>query len=88
MKTNAERETIIRRAADEQNWEVFSEDPRIVRKLTKLYGYGRADTQSDGRVWILPPTGLSFRALRVISPEQKQALRERMAEVRAKAAGK
>lgn len=71
-KTNAERETIIRRAADEHEWEVFSEDPRIVRKLTKLWGSGVSDTQSDGCVWRLPPNGLSFRKPVVLSAAEKE----------------
>jgi hypothetical protein len=81
-KSNAERETIIRRAADEQDWEVYSEDPRVIRKLTGLFGTGRSSAQSDGKVWVLGPKVLSFRKPRVISEEQRQVLRERMAKAR------
>jgi len=86
-KTNAERETIIRRAADEKDWEVYSEDPRIIRKLEKLYGCGRTDHQSDGRVWILPPNGLSLRKPRALGAEQKEKLRARLAKNREKSGG-
>lgn len=79
-KSNAERETIIRRAADEQDWEVYSEDPRVVRKLTKLFGPGVSGSQSDGSVWTLPKTAVSFRKPRVLTQEQKDALRARLRE--------
>jgi len=59
-KTKAERETIICRAQDEHDWHVFSEDPRVVRKLTRLHGPGKP--KGEGFVWMLPPTGVSFRS--------------------------
>lgn len=82
-KTNAERETIIRRAADEQEWEVYSEDPRVIRKLTAIYGPGRVSgTQSDGRVWQVPPNGLSFRKPVVLSAAEKERRASRLAAAR------
>jgi len=62
-KTKAERETIICRAQDEHEWHVFSEDPRVVRKLARLHGPGKP--KGEGLVWFLPPTGISFRAPRI-----------------------
>lgn len=76
-KTNSERETIVRRAADEQGWEVFTEDPRVIRKLTTLYGPGRQDYQSDGLVWELPKSGVSFRKPRELTAEQRELLSQR-----------
>lgn len=58
-KTRAERETIICRAQDETEWHVFSEDPAVVRKLTRLHGPGKPKGQ--GWVWRVPKTGISFR---------------------------
>jgi hypothetical protein len=61
-KMKSERETIICRAQDEHDWHVFSEDPRVVRKLTRLHGAGKP--KGEGFVWMVPPTGISFRAPR------------------------
>lgn len=82
-KTRSERETIIRRAADETKWEVFSEDPRVIRKLEGLYGPGRQDHQSaEGLVWDLPATGVSFRKPRKMTEAQRKEAAARLAEVR------
>lgn len=82
-KTRAERETIIRRAADESDWEVFSEDPRIIRKMEKLWGKGHQDHQStEGYVWTVPSSGVSLRKPRVLSEEQRDAAVQRLAEAR------
>ncbi|CCF85582.1 hypothetical protein [Nitrolancea hollandica] len=34
--TRAEQETIIRRAADEECWDIYSEDPVMMRRLNTL----------------------------------------------------
>lgn len=69
-KTRAELETIIRRAADEQSWDVFSEDPVVMRKLLRLYGAGKK--RGQGCVWTVPRTGLSFRRPRVLGDLERK----------------
>lgn len=69
-KTRAEQETIIRRAADEEAWEVFSEDPVVVRKLTSIHGLGKA--KGSGMVWTVPRKGISFRKPVVLGAAEKQ----------------
>jgi hypothetical protein len=85
-KTKAERETIITRASDQKGWHVFTEDPRVVTKLTKLHGPGKQDHQSsDGLVWNLPASCVSFRAVpkpRVLTDEQRRVVGERFAKHR------
>lgn len=79
-KTRQELETIIRRAADEQQWEVFSEDPRVMRKLALLHGPGKP--KGEGAVWLLGPTELSFRRRRALDAAARQRLADRLAASR------
>ncbi len=69
MKSRAERETLVRRAADEDRWDVFSEDPKVVRRVTSLYGPGIP--VGDGFRWLLEPSAVSFRKKRVMTAESK-----------------
>lgn len=83
-RTRSEMETIIRRAADEQEWVVFSEDPVIVRRLASLFGPGEK-TSDIGRVWKVPRKGVSFRRPakpREISDQARKQSAERLAKVR------
>jgi hypothetical protein len=77
-------ETIIRRAADEREWVVFSEDPVVVRRLESLFGPG--EKRSDiGRVWRLPLKGVSFRRPRKTQgcdEQKRKELAERLAKAR------
>ena len=79
-KSNAERETIIRRAADEQDWEVFTEDPRVQRILYRLWGAGKP--KGGGAVWRVPKTGLSFRKPRALGADERKRLADRLAASR------
>lgn len=79
-KSWAELETIIRMAADEQFWTVFSEDPRIIRKLSKKYGSGEA--KGVGWLWRVPIRPLSFRAHRIISDAERKTKADRLAAAR------
>lgn len=74
--SRAEMETIICRAADEKTWSVFSEDPAIIRKLTRLHGKGEKQG-TRGWHWKLAKNLISFRRPRVLTTEQAEALRER-----------
>lgn len=79
-KSRAEMETIIRMAADEQQWTVFSEDPRIIRKLSAKYGAGEA--KGGGWLWRVPIRLLSFRALRVLCAADRKKAADRLAAAR------
>lgn len=79
-KSNAERETIIRRAADEQDWEIFTEDPRVERILHRLWGAGKP--KGGGGVWRVPKTGLSFRKPRALDAAARKTLADRLAASR------
>lgn len=85
-KTRAELETIIRRAADEKSWDVFSEDPKVIRKLTQNHGEG--EHWGGGRRWELPPTAISFRKPVKLSDSQRQKASERLAAAREKQRGR
>ena len=86
-RSRPEQETIIRRAGDKQEWEVCTNDRRVVTKLTKLHGPGMADYQcSDMQRWTLPAECVGFRAKskpRAMTDEQRQAASDRMAKVNA-----
>lgn len=68
-KSRSEMETVIRRAADEDQWDVFTEDPRVIRKLEKCGFVGRQ--QGIGRRYLLQPQNISFRAAQQISLEER-----------------
>lgn len=80
--TPAERETIIRRAADERQWSVFTEDPVVIRKLDRLFQ--ATEVTAHGKRYKLPLGAISFRQPRQLSPEQLEAAKVRMAQARAK----
>jgi len=67
-------------AADEQHWSVFSEDPRIIRKLSAKYGAGQA--KGGGWLWSVPLRLLSFRALRILSAADRKRAADRLAAIR------
>lgn len=69
MKSRSERETLVRRAADESHWDVFSEDPKVIRRIVSLYGPGIP--RGDGFRWLLEPSAVSFRKKRVMTAESK-----------------
>ena len=60
--SRSERETIIRRASDEDEWYVFSEDPSVVTKMTKRWGPGKVDGRNKfGMFWKVPKKAISIR---------------------------
>ncbi|MBI4332087.1 MAG: hypothetical protein HY673_12470 [Chloroflexi bacterium] len=86
--TPAERETVIRRAADERQWSVFTEDPVVIRKLDKLFH--ATEVTTHGKRYKIPLGAISFRQPRKLSPrqlEQLEAARAKMAKVSAKRTG-
>ena len=56
----AEAETIITRAADQRDWHVFTEDPAVIRQLTKKHGPG-TPSGTYGQTWTLPRGCVSLR---------------------------
>lgn len=58
--SRSELETIITRAADQQDWTVFSEDPRVIRRMTRNHGEGRK-AGALGREWTVPKGCVSLR---------------------------
>ena len=76
-KSREELETVIRRSAADQSWTVFSEDPRVIRKMVKLYGSGKQKS-GVGFEWEVPSTAVGLRRPRVLTAEQKKALAEKL----------
>lgn len=58
--SRSERETIIRRAADESSWIISTADATIIRKLEKMYGKGKGEALGY-MTWIVPKSCVSFR---------------------------
>jgi len=71
--SRAELETIITRAADEQDWRVFSEDPRIIRRMTRAHGEG-SKVGALGREWVVPKGCVSLRKSLAMTSAQKSRL--------------
>ena len=80
-RSRAEQETIIRRAADEQDWDVFSEDPRVIRVLERRHGPGIP--HGFGFRWTLGASCISFPRRRQLSEEQREQARAQLAAIRA-----
>lgn len=57
--TLAERETVIRRAANERTWSVFTKDPVMIRKLDKLFP--ATEVTAHGKRYKLLLGAISFR---------------------------
>lgn len=82
--TLAEQETILRRSADEDHWEVYSCNPSMVKKLRRIsIQMGLSPTKVDdyGYRFTLPLNAVSFRAPR----KATEAQREHLARIGAKA---
>ena len=79
--TNAERETHINMVAnDRSQWEIFSDDPVMIARLDKIATAYSA--KGEGRFYRLSSKQVTLRNLLVLSDEQRNALRERLALVR------
>jgi hypothetical protein len=70
-KSRAETETIIRKAADEDHWTVFTEDPKYVRRL-EFVTKSKGKPKGVGREWVVPESVVSFRKLVELSPEERE----------------
>jgi hypothetical protein len=83
--TRAEQETIIRRAADEECWDIYSEDPVMMRRLTKLAATRGITCTSVGDygVRVLIPKGwLKIQPTRDVSDAQLAHLKAMAAKAR------
>lgn len=83
-KSRDELETVIRASASDRTWTVFSENPRIIRRLEKHHGPGRK-VSACGYQWDLPMNCVSFRRAIRLSEEQREA---RAAKLRSARKGK
>ena len=79
-KTRAEQETIITRANDENEWEVYSCDPVMIRKLDKRYK--AYEITGDGKRYHVPKKLISFRSGKKMSEIDKKAVSERLSAAR------
>lgn len=68
--SRAERETIITRAADQTSWHVFTEDPSVIRLLTRRWGPGKPSGEF-GVEWDAPKARISFRSPRAAQVSQR-----------------
>ena len=87
--TNAERETIIRRSADEKHWDCYSCVPADVRRLRRLAAsWGAAVTEMpyDGIRCVIPVTSAESlgpkKKPREKTETEKRAMRERLKKAR------
>lgn len=62
-KSKAELETLIRGCASDRTWVIFTEDPKMIRKLTKLHGSGRQVSEC-GWEW----RGIAFSCVSLRKP--------------------
>ena len=79
-RSRSEQETIIRRAADEQQWDIFSEDPRVIRVLERRHGSGIP--HGSGFRWLLDAPCVSFPKRRQLSEQQRKEAIARLAAMR------
>jgi hypothetical protein len=71
----AERETIIRKADDEGEWDVYTANRALMRRLDKFFG--PVQTTKDAHWYKLPIEAIQIRkprAKRKITEEQKKRL--------------
>lgn len=59
--SRTERETHCRRSADKDTWDIYSDDPVAIRKLTRLHGPGKPMGQW-GFSWVVPKNAVSLRS--------------------------
>ena len=79
--TNAERETILTLSADDRGtWNVFCDDPVMIRKLEKI-GATLTEDKMGGKVYTLPAACVLLRkqpAKRQLTDDQRAELAARM----------
>lgn len=83
--TKGEMETIIRRTLEDVEWDVFTDDPVLRRRLARL---GYSPTQEGPGFFLVPLSAVRIRSFhhktRVMSAEQREAASRRMRELQAR----
>ena len=83
-KSRDELETVIRASANDKTWDVFSETPRILHRMTKLFGSGRKVSEVGFR-WQVPRACITIRQParpRVMSEQQRLDAAARLRKIR------
>lgn len=95
LLSNAERETHINQCADDRSyWEVYSDDPVLIKKIDKIaeaYKVVNAGMQQEGKYWRLEKGQVTLRnkpKKKVYTDEEKEVLAERLRLAREVAAEK
>jgi hypothetical protein len=83
MKSRQELETVIRASAADASWDVFTEDPKMIRRLRALYGDGLRVSEFGWR-WVVPLNLIRPRRARLLTEESKQKRAAALASARAK----
>lgn len=81
----SERETIIRRADDEDVWDVYTCSPSMARKLLKMSGRPGILHEKMGEYgwrFKLPTNAIRFVAPRQLSDAEKEQRRRALAQVK------
>lgn len=76
-RPRAERETLIRRADDEDVWDIYTESPALMRRLRRLaqaHGLACQEVGTHGLRVVVPVAWLRIAAPRGISEAQRAAL--------------
>lgn len=68
IKTRAEMETVIRQSAEDKTWIVFTEVPRTIRRMERIFGPGTKKS-AIGYEWRNVPQS----AVRVCKPARRAA---------------
>lgn len=77
--TLAEQETVITTDRTQDTWQVYTTDPFMMKKLSKLTNPRKVDQDSDGvyaMTFDLPLTWIPIRRPKQLSERQKAALRK------------
>lgn len=77
MKKRDELETVIRQSAADKYWVVFTEDPKILRKMTRLFGPGKPKS-ALGQEWVIPQSAVGLRKPRFLSDSAKATAAARL----------
>ena len=83
--TREEQETVIRRSAADDKWDVWSDDPVWVRKIKRLATRDDVDVIEESESSIralLPKRFVKASPPRRVSEEQRKASAERLARAR------
>lgn len=79
-----ERETHLNLTAqdrqDGKDWEVYTDDPVMMRKFESLGIEGKEGMRGGGKIYLVPQNQITFRRKRVMTDEQRAELSRRARE--------